>query len=102
MSGAEHEDSKGDFRSCSASPSRLFRRSCAAEPHGHDQQGRRSKRYDCNPAKGGAVGTSSGGVAEEYKVQDGLLFNAVKPGDKVSLTVTDIGGVKTITKLEKQ
>jgi Cu/Ag efflux protein CusF len=48
----------------------------------------------------GTVGAS--GAAEEFKVQDGLVFNAVKPGDKVSFTVTETGGVKTITKLEKQ
>lgn len=53
-------------------------------------------------AQGGTVGASSGAAAEEFKVQDGLLFNAIKPGDKVTFTVTDTGGVKTITKLEKQ
>jgi Cu/Ag efflux protein CusF len=52
--------------------------------------------------QGGTVGANSGGAAEEFKVQDGLVFNAVKPGDKVSFTVTETGGVKTITKLEKQ
>ena len=50
----------------------------------------------------GTVGTSTGGAAEDFKVQDGLLFNAVRPGDKVMFTVTETGGVKTITKLEKQ
>jgi Cu/Ag efflux protein CusF len=50
----------------------------------------------------GTVGTSTGGAAEEFKVQDGLLFNAVRPGDKVVFTATEAGGVKTITKLEKQ
>jgi len=54
------------------------------------------------PIQGGTVGAGSAGAAEEFKVQDGLLFNAVKPGDKVSVTVTDSGGVKRITKLEKQ
>ena len=52
--------------------------------------------------QGGTVGASSGAAPEEFKVQDGLLFNAIKPGDKVTFTVTDSGGVKTITKLEKQ
>jgi Cu/Ag efflux protein CusF len=51
--------------------------------------------------QGGTVGASSG-AAEEFKVQDGLVFNAIKPGDRVAVTVTDVGGVKTITKLEKQ
>jgi Cu/Ag efflux protein CusF len=53
-------------------------------------------------AQSGTVGASPGAAAEEFKVQDGLIFNAVKPGDKVVVTVTDVGGVKTITKLEKQ
>jgi Cu/Ag efflux protein CusF len=52
--------------------------------------------------QGGTVGANPGGAAEEYKVQDGLLFNAVKAGDKVVFTATELGGVKTITKLEKQ
>jgi Cu/Ag efflux protein CusF len=50
----------------------------------------------------GTVGTTTGAAAEDFKVQDGLLFNAVQPGDKVVFTATEAGGVKTITKLEKQ
>jgi len=52
--------------------------------------------------QGGTVGANTGGAAEEFKVQDGLVFNAVKPGDNVAVTVSEISGVKTITKLEKQ
>jgi Cu/Ag efflux protein CusF len=50
----------------------------------------------------GTVGTTTGGAAEDFKVQDGLLFNALQAGDKVLFTATEVGGVKTITKLEKQ
>jgi Cu/Ag efflux protein CusF len=50
----------------------------------------------------GTVGANPGAAGEEFKVQDGLIFNAVQPGDKVVVTVTDVGGVKTVTKLEKQ
>jgi Cu/Ag efflux protein CusF len=50
----------------------------------------------------GTVGANPGATGEEFKVQDGLIFNAVQPGDKVVVTVTDVGGVKTVTKLEKQ
>jgi Cu/Ag efflux protein CusF len=50
----------------------------------------------------GTVGANSGSATDEFKVQDGLLFNAVQAGDKVVFTSTDIGGVKTITKLQKQ
>ena len=51
---------------------------------------------------GGTVGANTGGTSEEFKVQDGLLFNSVQVGDKVAFTVDEIGGVKTITKLQKQ
>src|SRR4051794_18215737 len=59
-------------------------------------------RISIQQTQGGTVGTSTGGAAEDFKVQDGLLFNAVRPGDKVSFTAAEVGGVKTITKLEKQ
>ena len=61
-----------------------------------------SGKVAIQPTQGGTVGASSGAAPEEFKVQDGLVFNAIKPGDKVTFTVTDTGGVKTITKLEKQ
>ena len=50
----------------------------------------------------GTVGANTGSATDEFKVQDGLLFNAFQAGDKVVFTATEIGGVKTITKLEKQ
>ena len=53
-------------------------------------------------AQGGTVGASTGSVAEDFRVQDGLIFNAVQPGDKVAFTVIDKDGVKTITELRKQ
>jgi Cu/Ag efflux protein CusF len=52
--------------------------------------------------QGGTVGATTGGAAEDFKIQDGLMFNALKAGDKVAFTASEIGGVKTITKLEKQ
>ena len=48
----------------------------------------------------GTVGSS--GAAQEFKAQDGLLFNALQPGDKVTFTVSEINGTRTITKLNKQ
>jgi Cu/Ag efflux protein CusF len=59
-------------------------------------------RITIQQTQGGTVGTSTGAAAEDFKVQDGLLFNAVQAGDKVVFTATDVGGVKTITKLQKQ
>lgn len=39
---------------------------------------------------------------EEFKVKDGALLDAVHAGDRVTYTVAETGGVKTITKLERQ
>jgi Cu/Ag efflux protein CusF len=50
----------------------------------------------------GTVGASSAAVSNKFAVQDGLLFNALREGDKVTFTVQEINGVNTITKLEKE
>jgi Cu/Ag efflux protein CusF len=51
--------------------------------------------------QGGTVGASTGGATDEYKVQDRPALENWHAGDKVSFTVTEGGGTKTITKLEK-
>jgi Cu/Ag efflux protein CusF len=50
----------------------------------------------------GTVGANSGSAAQEFKPQDGSLLNALHAGDRVTFSATEAGGVKTITKLEKQ
>ena len=47
----------------------------------------------------GTVGASTAG-AEEFKVQGGAL-EAWHAGDRVAFSATEAGGVKTITKIEK-
>ena len=49
----------------------------------------------------GTVGASTGGATEQFKVPDGML-NTLHAGDKVTLSVSEAGGTKTIIKLEKQ
>jgi hypothetical protein len=44
------------------------------------------------------VRLASGDVAD-FKVQDGLIFNAVRYGDQVEITVESIEGAKTIVGL---
>ncbi|MBV9456661.1 MAG: hypothetical protein JO141_03975 [Bradyrhizobium sp.] len=39
---------------------------------------------------------------ETFKVQDGLLFNAVRFGDQVEITVQSVDGARTIVALKKQ
>jgi Cu/Ag efflux protein CusF len=41
---------------------------------------------------------ASGAVAD-FKVQDGMIFNAVRYGDHVEITVENIEGAKTIVGL---
>ena len=48
----------------------------------------------------GAVGASS--LVGEYKIQDGIASNALHAGDEVDFTAAQIGGVLTITKIQKQ
>ena len=48
------------------------------------------------------VGSSNGTTPTYFKVQDGLVFNAVNPGDKVSFTAERKGEEMTITKLTKE
>lgn len=49
----------------------------------------------------GTVGASSGGAATEFKVK-GVSLDAVHAGDKVTFSATEAGGIRTITKIEKQ
>jgi hypothetical protein len=41
----------------------------------------------------------SADTTEKFKVQDGLIFNAVRYGDQVEVTVLTIAGAKTIVGL---
>jgi Cu/Ag efflux protein CusF len=50
----------------------------------------------------GTVGANTSRAAEEFKAQDGLALDAVHAGDKVTFSATEAGGIKTITKLQKQ
>ncbi|MDZ4368931.1 MAG: copper-binding protein [Afipia sp.] len=50
----------------------------------------------------GTVGASTGGATEEFKAQDRSSLDTVHVGDKVTYSTTEAGGMKTITKLQKQ
>jgi Cu/Ag efflux protein CusF len=41
----------------------------------------------------------SSGAVTDFKVQDGLIFNAVRYGDQVEITVESIEGAATIVGL---
>jgi|HubBroStandDraft_5_1064220.scaffolds.fasta_scaffold1104654_1 Cu/Ag efflux protein CusF len=44
----------------------------------------------------------SDGATRDFKVQDGLIFNSVRYGDPVEITIETIDGARTITGLKKQ
>jgi len=48
----------------------------------------------------GAVGASS--LVDEYKIQDGVASKDFHAGDEVDFTAAQIGGVLTITKIQKK
>lgn len=50
----------------------------------------------------GTVGSGDTTAPTNFKVQDGLIFNAVKPGDKVLIIVERAGNDMTIKQLTKE
>ena len=58
----------------------------------------RSMRY-VRPGVG-AVGGSA--LVDEYKIQDGIASKDLHAGDEVDFTAAQIGGVLTITKIQKK
>jgi hypothetical protein len=52
--------------------------------------------------QGGTTGANSGGAAEEFKAPRGFSLDTLHAGDRVAYSVTETGGIKTLTKLEKQ
>ena len=53
-------------------------------------------------AQAGTTGSSAGSATQEYKLLDAVLLNALREGDRIAFTVEDKGGMKTITKVQKQ
>ena len=50
----------------------------------------------------GTVGADGGRAAEEFKVQSTGLLDTVHAGDRVTFSVTNTNGSKTITRIERQ
>jgi Cu/Ag efflux protein CusF len=66
------------------------------------QVDRISRTVAIQQTQSGTIGANTGGAAEEFKAQDGLSLDTVHAGDKVTFSATETGGIKTITKLQKQ
>jgi hypothetical protein len=50
----------------------------------------------------GTTGANTGGSSEEFKAQAGLSLDALHAGDRVTYSVAETAGTKTITKLDKR
>jgi len=50
----------------------------------------------------GTVGANTGGTAEEFKVGSGISLETLHAGDIVNYSVSENGGTKTITKLDRR
>jgi Cu/Ag efflux protein CusF len=50
----------------------------------------------------GTIGANTGGAAEEFKAQDGLSLDTLHADDKVTFSASETGGIKTITKFQRQ
>ena len=48
------------------------------------------------------VRLSPSGVDGDFRVQDGLVFDAVRYGDQIEFTVLVIDGAKTIVQIRKE
>jgi Cu/Ag efflux protein CusF len=53
------------------------------------------------PQTGTVGGANTGGVAQQFKVQASQL-EKVHAGDKIKFSASEVGGKKTITKIEQQ
>jgi hypothetical protein len=53
------------------------------------------------PTQEGTVGANTGGADTQFKLQGGSL-DALHAGDRVTFSATETGGVKSITKIDRQ
>jgi hypothetical protein len=55
------------------------------------------------PTQSGTVGANTGGPAEELKTKvQGNLLNVLHAGDRVKFSLTEAGGNKTISNVERE
>jgi hypothetical protein len=53
-------------------------------------------------AQSGTVGANGGGATEQQFKAPAAMLDAVHAGDRIAFTVSETGGNKTITKIDKQ
>ena len=54
------------------------------------------------PIQDGTVGANTAGTEQQFKVRDGLSLEDLHAGNRITYSVTETGGTKTLTKFKKQ
>ena len=54
------------------------------------------------PVQSGTVGANTTGVEQEFKVKDGVSLEDLHAGNRITYSVTETGGTKTLTKFKVQ
>jgi Cu/Ag efflux protein CusF len=72
-----------------------------------DQKGQVTKVNRLNntiavrPIQDGTVGANTAGAEQEFRVKDGVSLEELHAGNRITYTVTDSGGAKTVTGFKK-
>jgi hypothetical protein len=54
------------------------------------------------PIQSGTVGANTAGSEQQFKLKDGVSIEDLHAGNRITYSVTDTGGTKTITKFKVQ
>ena len=54
------------------------------------------------PIQNGTVGANTAGTEQQFKVKDGVSLEDLHAGNRITYSVTETGGTKTLTKFKKQ
>src|SRR5262249_4403279 len=54
------------------------------------------------PIQSGTVGANTAGAEQQFKVKDGVSLEDLHAGNRITYSVTETGGTKTLTGFKKQ
>ena len=54
------------------------------------------------PVQSGTVGANTAGAEQQFKVKDGVSLEDLHAGNRITYSVTESGGTKTLTSFKKQ
>jgi hypothetical protein len=75
----------------------------AKEPAGQvTQVNRLNNTIAIRPIQDGTVGANTAGSEQQFKVKEGVSLEDLHAGNRITYSVSDTGGTKTITKFKVQ